>query len=122
MGDRGRIPVTGTLNGVPIRTSVFPTGEGGHFMLINKQMQNHAKAGAGDRVEVVLELDESPRVLELPDDLDKALSKSPSARKAFEGLSYSHRRQYLAWIEGAKRPETRTRRIEQMLSRVLGES
>ena len=48
LGKRGRIPVTGTLNGVPIRTSVFPTGERGHFMLINKQMQNDARIGAGD--------------------------------------------------------------------------
>ena len=69
-----------------------------------------------------MESDESPRVLELPDDLKKVLSKNRRARMSFEGLSYLHRNEYVAWIEGAKRPETSARRIDQMLSRLLGKN
>lgn len=47
----------------------------------------------------------------VPADLRKALAKSTKARAAFKGFSPSHRREYVEWIEEAKRPETRQRRI-----------
>lgn len=46
-----------------------------------------------------------------PVDLRKALAKNSRARAAFEGFSPSHRREYVEWIEEAKRAETRTRRL-----------
>ena len=45
----------------------------------------------------------------MPSDLAEALS--PAARSFFDGLSPSHRREYLEWITEAKRPETRAKRI-----------
>lgn len=99
---RGRIPVTGTINGFPVRTSVFPTGDGGHFMLVNKEMQKGANAKAGDIAKVNLEADFGLRVLKLPGDLRTMLSQHPEAELAFERLSYSHRKEYVNWIEEAK--------------------
>ncbi|MGN3973346.1 YdeI/OmpD-associated family protein [Tsuneonella sp. SYSU-LHT278] len=49
--------------------------------------------------------------LPIPDDLGAALS--PAARANLEGLAPSHRREYLEWIDDAKRPETRAKRIAQ---------
>lgn len=48
-------------------------------------------------------------------ELIKALRGDPSARAYFESLAPSHRRHYLAWIETAKRPETRKRRVAEAL-------
>lgn len=48
---------------------------------------------------------------EMPEDLRKALAKNAKARAAFEGFSPSHRREYVEWIEEAKRAETRARRL-----------
>jgi uncharacterized protein YdeI (YjbR/CyaY-like superfamily) len=48
-----------------------------------------------------------------PDDLSAELARYPGARERFESWAPSHRREYLEWIVGAKRPETRAKRITQ---------
>jgi len=47
----------------------------------------------------------------VPSDLKRALARSAKARATFEGFTPGHRREYLVWIAGAKRPETRARRL-----------
>ncbi len=49
--------------------------------------------------------------VEAPDDLGRALDADPAARTTFEAFPPSARRDYVEWIVGAKRPETRARRI-----------
>jgi hypothetical protein len=77
-----RPPVRGTVNGAPFRSTVA----------------------------VELERDDEPRTVELPDDLRAALDERRVA--FFESLSFTHQREYVRWIEEAKREETRRRRIE----------
>jgi uncharacterized protein YdeI (YjbR/CyaY-like superfamily) len=103
------------LNGFPIRGFLAPMGDGTHGLTVNKHMQAGAKAGPGDRVRVVLEVDEAPRTVELPPDLERALRKSPAAKAVFEKLSYTHRKDYAAWVAEAKRPETRATRVEESI-------
>jgi uncharacterized protein YdeI (YjbR/CyaY-like superfamily) len=55
----------------------------------------------------------------VPKDLREALAEEPSAKKAFAALSFTHRREYVEWVEEAKRPETRARRIAGTVERVL---
>ncbi|MGI8826569.1 MAG: YdeI/OmpD-associated family protein [Chloroflexota bacterium] len=47
-----------------------------------------------------------------PDDLARALTAAPDALSAYEVLSFTHRKEYVAWVESAKRSATRSRRIE----------
>lgn len=79
---------------------------------------NRAAAGlaAGDEVEVELELDTRPRTVELPADLAAALAAEPAALELFSGASYSDRRWHVLNVEGAKKPETRQRRIEKAVA------
>jgi len=65
---------------------------------------------AGQEVDVRIELDSAPRETPLPDDLDAALDDE--ARTFFTGLAPSHRKEWVRWVEEAKRPETRASRIE----------
>ena len=67
--------------------------------------------GAGDRVTVELELDAAPREVEPPSDLAAALDAEPRLRAFFDGLSFTHRREYAEWVTDAKREETRRRRV-----------
>ena len=53
-----------------------------------------------------------PRKLSVPADLKSALQKNAKAHKTFEGFSYSHKKEYVDWITGAKRDETRQRRLK----------
>lgn len=120
-GVRGRVPVTGTINGYAFRSSIFPIGDGTHYMAVNKTVREGAKVAVGDRVKIVMETDAAPRIVVVPPDLDKALSKSKAARTRFDKLSYTHRKEYVQWIESAKRPETRARRVEVVLARLTAE-
>ena len=56
-----------------------------------------------------LVLDTAPRTVDVPPDL--AAARDPEARALFDGLAYSHRKEYVRWVEEAKKPETRANRI-----------
>lgn len=113
-GTRARVPVRGTLNGAPFRGSLFPMG-GRHFMAVNRKLRAAAGVRAGDTVTVTLERDTQPRVVTPPEDFARALGANPEAAALWETLSYTHRREYAEHIEGARRPETRQRRIEKSI-------
>lgn len=54
-------------------------------------------------------------MVKVPDDVRAALRANPDAAAFFDELSYSHRREYVDWIEEAKREDTRQRRIQKMI-------
>jgi hypothetical protein len=119
-GKKGQVKVKGTVNGVPYRSSVAPRGDGTHYMVVNQDIRSAAGVELGDIVHVLMSIDTRPRTVEVPQPLRFALGNNAKAKNTVEGLSYSHKKEYVSWIEGAKREETRARRIEkavEMLSR-----
>ncbi len=60
--------------------------------------------------------DEGLGGLQGPPDLQAALDGSPDAAEAWRAFSQAHRKEYLDWIEEAKRPETRARRISKAVA------
>ena len=117
LGPKRRVPVRVTVNGYAYRSTVAPMG--GEFLLpLNRQNRTAAGVAAGEVVEVAIERDEEPRVVEVPEELAAALATDEAAAEAFAGLSYSHQREYTEWIGGAKRAETRARRVAQALERL----
>jgi hypothetical protein len=118
-GARGRLPVRGTINGFEFRSSLAPYG-GKHYMAVNRQMREGAKARAGDTVRLSLEKDEAVREVSVPADFQKALARHSEARAAWAKLSYTHRKEWVQEIEGAKRPETRERRVAKAVAALAG--
>jgi hypothetical protein len=117
-GTRARVPVHGTINGFPFRSSIFPMGRGCHYMAVNKATREGAKAKAGDTVSVLMERDHEPRVITPPPDFARALKSNKEAKAAWEKLSYTHRKEHAKAIEEAKKPETRARRIEKAIAQL----
>jgi hypothetical protein len=113
-GTRARVPVRGTVNGFPFRGSLFPMG-GRHIMVVNRHLRAGARVKGGDTVSVVMERDTEPRVITPPPDLSRALKADKEARAMWDKLSFTHQREHVEHIEGAKRPETRQRRIEKSI-------
>lgn len=109
---RARAPVRVTIGGFTFRTTVAVYG-GQSMIGLNKANRAGAGVEAGDRVTVELELDTEPRKVEVPAELAEALAADPALREFFDGLSYTHRREYAEWITEAKRDETRRRRVAQ---------
>lgn len=109
-----RFPVLATVNGYTWRTSVARMG--GEFLVgLNQEVRKGAGAEAGDTVEVTVELDREPREVEVPAALATAFDRDPAAKSAFDGLAYSHRKEYARWVAEAKREETRERRVAKAL-------
>lgn len=111
---RGRVPVKGTINGFPYRSSLMNMGDG-HMMAVNAQMREGAHCQAGDTIDVVMELDEDERRVEVPAYLKKVIAADSAAKISWEKLSFTHQKEYVREIEGAKKPETRERRIASMI-------
>ena len=109
LGAGKRPPVTVTLGGYGYRTTVAPMG-GTFWIPLAAEHREAAGVRAGQEVDVRLELDTAPRETPLPEDLAAALDDG--ARTFFAGLAPSHRKEWVRWVEEAKKPETRAARIE----------
>jgi hypothetical protein len=112
-----RFPVVATVNGYTWRTSV--TRMGGEFLLgLNKEVRQGAGVEAGDEVEVTVELDMTPREVEVPEALAAALAADPEAKASFDRMAFTHRKEYARWIADAKQEQTRQRRVGQALEMI----
>lgn len=107
-----RAPVRVTLNGYTFRSTIAAYGDS--FLIPFRTSNREAAAGleGTETIEVTLELDTEKREVKPPADLVKALKAAPPAWERWRELSFSHQREYAEAVEGAKKPETRTRRIE----------
>ncbi len=113
LGSGKRPPVAVTVNGHTYRTTAVRMG--GRFLVpLSAENREAAGVAAGEDITVDLEADTAPREVTLPDDLAAAMDDE--ARAAYDGLSYSHRKEWVRWVEEAKKPETRTTRIEKTVT------
>ena len=110
-----RPPVVITVGGHSYRTTV--ASRDGRFMVpLSAEHREAAGVSAGDRVDAAIEVDPVPREVAVPADLADALAGDPDARAAFDGLSHSHRKEWVRWIEEAKRAETRVGRVDKAVA------
>ncbi len=110
---RGMTTVQGLINGHPFQSTLEPDGQGGHWLKVDRKLREAAAAEAGDDVS----LDIAPVALEpepkVPAELRKALAAAnPKARAVWSDITPVARRDWIQWIESAKREETRLKRIE----------
>ena len=106
-----RAPVKVTVNGYTYRSTIAAMGG---IVGIPLRRSNREAAGleGGENLEVKLDLDTDKREIQPPPDFAKVLKAAPPAWERWGDLSYSHQREHVEAIEGAKKTETRTRRIE----------
>ena len=109
-GTKGRVAITSTIDGEPYRGSLVKYGHPQHMFPVLKGIREKLGKKIGDTIEVVIQMDTEERDIETPADLRKAL-KENKLDKAFDKLAYTHRKEYVKWIEGAKKAETRENRI-----------
>jgi bacteriocin resistance YdeI/OmpD-like protein/uncharacterized protein DUF1905 len=121
LGGKGRIPVTASFNGVPYRGSIVRM-DGGAVLGVQKAIMAEAGVSVGDTLAIQVSNDDAPREVEVPDELANALRRNGTARMVFDGLSYSHRREYAQHVAEAKRPETRVRRAERAIEQLLAKA
>jgi hypothetical protein len=113
LGSGNRPPVTITINGYTYRTTAARMG-GRFFVPLSAENRAGAGVAAGQSIAVDIEPDTAPREVTLPDDLAAAMDDV--ARAAYDGLSYTHRKEWVRWVEEAKKPETRATRVEKTVA------
>lgn len=108
---RGPTSVEGTLQGQPFAATLEPDGQGSHWLKVSRALRVAAGADIGDTVKLEIEPateEQEPRV---PADLRKALTAVPEARAQWTSLTPVARRDWINWLDSAKKAETRERRI-----------
>lgn len=111
-----RVKIKATLDGIPYRGSMVRMGSPDHIIGIIKEIRQKAGKDIGDKIAVCFEEDLEPRVVTVPEDFQKMLDAAPLASKYYQSLSYTHQKEYVQWIEEAKREETRMRRLQKAIS------
>jgi uncharacterized protein YdeI (YjbR/CyaY-like superfamily) len=119
-GTRGHLRVQGEINGFHFRSTLFPTGKGDHFFIVNKKMQSGAKTAPGMMARFRLQPDTTPRKpAPAPEELLRALGQSKRLLKFYESLNPSWRKYIAAWIAEGKQESTRRRRAELTAERLM---
>lgn len=117
-GTRGALKVKVEVAGREFRTSLFPRGDGRHFLLVNKQMQKIAGTSRGV-VEFRVTPDTEKRTVTLPPALAKIFRQEPAIKSFYGELNHSSQSEICKWIAQPKSAEARARRVEQMAERIL---
>ena len=112
-GFKLRYHIAGSVNGHGVRGLLSHDGKI-YFLPLGAAWRRGCGLEAGAEVDVVLS-PEGPQSESLSPDVVSALDAEPQAKAFFESLASFYRNTYIKWIESAKRPETRTARINEMI-------
>lgn len=115
-----RAPVVVKLGGHSFRSTIAAMG-GDVFVPLRRSNREAAGLEGGETLTVELELDTAKRVVSPPRDLVAALRAAPPAWERWRELSFTHQREHVEAVEGAKRPETRARRIACAVAMLRGQ-
>jgi len=113
-----RIPVCGTVEGLPLRTTLVPSGNSRHRLAIHGDIYRKLRVDAGAIVEISLELDEESREPVLPPSLIAALKFSKVAAAEFRAMTTALRRQIVRYLTAAKSEATVERRVAKFVTRL----
>jgi uncharacterized protein YdeI (YjbR/CyaY-like superfamily) len=119
-GKRGHLKIKGEINGFQFRSTLFPTGKGEHFFIVNKKMQAAGKTAPGLTAKFRLEPDSTPRKPAAPpEELLHAIGQSRRLLKLYESFNPSMRKYMAQWVAEGKQESTRRRRAEQLAERLM---
>jgi hypothetical protein len=107
---KGKVPVKATFNGVSYSGSLIKYDNPLHMLGVSKAIRNQIGKQPGDTIEVVVWKDDEVRTVEVPAQLETLMARA-GLLPFFNGLSYTHRKEYCRWINEAKKEETRLKRL-----------
>lgn len=127
-GWRKPLPVLLRINGRPsdaCRTNMMPAGDGGFYLYLNGQVRSEAGVKVGDLVHVELEFDETYRngpQHRMPSWFKQALNQRPAAKKNWNALIPSRKKEVLRYFAGLKSTDARARNLEKAMRVLSGET
>lgn len=118
LGGAARIPVLARYAGETTRSTLAPAGGAKRRLVLQMAALRPAKLDAGDLIEISLEPAMESHKQPLPSDLARALQFRPTAAAELDRAAPSTWRMIVERLEQARTPETRQRRVEQVVERL----
>lgn len=119
-GMKGQVKVKVLFDGkVEYRGSLAKMKSDCHILGLTQDVRKQLNKGFDDEVSVELWQDLEERIVEIPNDVIALFEENEEAFSKYEKLSYTHRKEYMKWIEEAKKEETREKRKIKMLEMLL---
>ncbi len=119
-GKKGQIKVKVLFDDkVEYRSSLANMGGDCHRLGLTQAIRKELGKTFGDIVDVKLWEDREERIVIVPDDVQELLNENEKAKDFYEKMSYTHKKEYIRWIEEAKKEETRERRKIKMIGMFL---
>jgi hypothetical protein len=116
---RGQVAVQGTINGQRFHTVLEPDGYFGHWMRIDRKLQQTAALSAGDNAKLEIETLKDWPEPNVPHDLDTALAGAPQKiQDLWKGVTPMARWEWVRWVNATPNPDTRKRRVEVSISKM----
>jgi len=117
---KGQVKIKAVFDGkVEYRGSLAKMKSDCHILGLTQEVRKQLNKTFGDEVSVFLAEDKEERVVEIADDIVFVFNENPQAKDLFDKMSYTHRKEYIRWIEEAKKPETRENRKIKMIQMIL---
>jgi hypothetical protein len=117
-GTKGVVRILGSYNQLPFDRALIPFGDGTHHIILSTEMRRKAGIKLGHEVAIEFTRNENPDEVTIPEELEEGFEIEPKAKEVFERQSTSFKRNVVIWINQAKQPETKAKRIAEALRRL----
>lgn len=119
-GKKGQVKVNVLLDDkVVYRSSLANMGGGCHRLGLTQAIRKDLGKTFGDIVEVKLWEDKEERIVIVPNDVQELLNQNEKAKEFYDKMSYTYKKEYIHWIDDAKKEETCERRKVKMIEMLL---
>ncbi|HAO06459.1 MAG TPA: hypothetical protein DCQ50_05585 [Chryseobacterium sp.] len=119
-GKKGQVKIKAVFDDkVEYRGSLAKMKSECHILDLTQEIRKQLGKSFGDEVSVSLTEDKEERIVEIAEDIVLLFNENPDAKVLFDKMSYTHRKEYIRWIEEAKKPETRENRKLKMIQMIL---
>lgn len=117
---KGKVKIKATFDGkIEYRGSLAKMKSDCHILGLTLEIRKQLGKTFGDEVSVSVIEDKEERIVKIADDVVFIFNENPSAKVLFDRMSYTHQKEYIRWIEEAKKSETRENRKIKMIQMIL---
>lgn len=113
------IRVNVLLEEIPYSMSLLPSGKGGHWLHVRKEIRTAIGKEEGDSIQVLLEKDNSPKTVKIPEYLQWLLDNDPIMTKHYKRLPFSAKKFWVEYIEQAKNDDSKVNRVNRLFDHLL---